>query len=94
MPDYKSLRPVLPILICVSLVLSLAMGLRQSLGIFLQPLTRDIGISVAQFTIAIAVQNLTWGVLQPISGAWASRMGFRITMLLGASCYVVGLILL
>lgn len=94
MPDYKSLRPVLPILIGVSLVLSLAMGLRQSLGIFLQPLTRDIGISVAQFTIAIAVQNLTWGLLQPIAGAWAARMGFRLTMLLGASTYVLGLILL
>jgi predicted MFS family arabinose efflux permease len=94
MPDYKSLRPVLPILIGVSLVLSLAMGMRQSLGIFLQPLTRDIGISVSQFTIAIAVQNLTWGLLQPISGAWASRMGLRITMLLGVCCYVVGLILL
>ncbi|MDB5796909.1 MAG: proP [Paucimonas sp.] len=75
-------------------MLSLAMGLRQSLGIFLQPLTRDIGISVSEFTIAIAVQNLSWGLLQPFAGAWASRMGFRAAMLAGAVCYVCGLILL
>ena len=59
MPLLRTLRPALPILIGASLMLSLSMGLRQSLGIFLQPLTRDVGISVADFTLAIAVQNRT-----------------------------------
>ena len=45
------------------------MGLRQSFGIFMQPLTQDIGISVSQFTLALAVQNLAWGFLQPVAGA-------------------------
>jgi hypothetical protein len=53
-------RPVLPILIGVSLMLSLSMGLRQSFGIFMQPLTRCVAISVPDFTLAIAIQNLTW----------------------------------
>ncbi|NUT16005.1 MAG: MFS transporter, partial [Cupriavidus sp.] len=75
-------------------MLSLAMGLRQSLGIFMPPLTRDIGISVSDFTVAIAVQNLAWGLLQPLAGAWATRIGFRPLMMAGSLLYVVGLVLL
>ena len=51
------------------------MGLRQSLGLFMAPATQDIGIAVAQFTLAIAVQDLGWGLLQPFAGAAASRWG-------------------
>ncbi len=70
------------------------MGIRQSLGIFLPPITKDLGISVSQFTMAIAVQNVTWGLLQPIAGAWAARIGYRPLMLTGALLYVLGLVLL
>lgn len=91
---FDSLRPALPILIGASVMLSLAMGLRQSLGIFMPPLTRDIGISVSDFTAAIAVQNLAWGLLQPLAGAWATRIGFRPLMLAGSLLYVIGLVLL
>jgi predicted MFS family arabinose efflux permease len=94
MVDLRALRPGLPILVGASLMLSLSMGLRQSLGIFMPPLTRDIGISVSDFTLAIAVQNLTWGLLQPIAGAWAVRLGFRPLMIGGALLYVLGLVLL
>ena len=69
MPLLQILRPTLPILIGASLMLTLSMGLRQSLGIFLQPLTQDIKISVSDFTLALAVQNLAWGFLQPLAGA-------------------------
>jgi predicted MFS family arabinose efflux permease len=82
------------ILIAVALMLSLAMGLRQCLGLFLQPLTRDLGLAVADFTVAIAVQNVAWGVLQPIAGGFAARLGFRRTMVTGAICYLAGLLVL
>jgi hypothetical protein len=62
----------MPILIGASVMLSLAMGLRQSLGIFVPPLTRDIGISVGDFTIAVAVQNLTWGCCSRLPARWRS----------------------
>ena len=94
MSRLASLRPALPVLIGASVMLSLAMGLRQSLGIFVPPLTRDIGISVGDFTIAVAVQNLTWGVLQPFAGALAVRTGFRPLMVGGALLYLIGLVLL
>ena len=64
---------MLPILIGAAVMLSLSMGLRQSFGLFMQPLTRDIAITVADFTLAIAVQNLAWGFLQPVAGALAVR---------------------
>jgi predicted MFS family arabinose efflux permease len=94
MPLIKTLRPTLPILIGVSLMLTLSMGLRQSLGIFLQPLTRDVGISVSDFTLAIAVQNLAWGFLQPFAGALTERYGFRAVMVLGSALYIAGLALM
>src|SRR5215471_7413809 len=94
MPLIKTLRPTLAILIGTSLMLTLSMGLRQSLGIFLQPLTRDVGISVSEFTLAIAVQNLAWGFLQPFAGALTVRFGFRSIMMAGALLYVAGLALM
>ncbi len=94
MPLLQVLRPTLPILIGASLMLSLSMGLRQSLGIFLQPLTHDVGISVSDFTLAIAVQNLAWGFLQPLAGAMTVRYGFRTIMMVGAVLYVLGLALM
>ncbi|MBR0651265.1 MFS transporter [Roseomonas terrae] len=86
-----SLRPSLPILLGAAVTLSIAMGLRQSLGLFMAPATQDLGVSVAQFTMAIAVQNLGWGILQPFAGAAAARWGFRPVLLGGVVCYLAGL---
>src|SRR3979490_3351197 len=91
MPLLQILRPTLPILIGASVMLSLSMGLRQSLGIFLQPLTHDVAISVSDFTLAIAVQNLAWGFLQPLAGALTVRFGFRAIMVVGSLFYIAGL---
>jgi predicted MFS family arabinose efflux permease len=94
MSTFQALRPSLPILIGASFMLTISMGLRQSLGIFMPSVTRDLGIPVADFTLAIAVQNLAWGFLQPIAGAWAVRIGMRRLMVGGALLYIVGLVLL
>ena len=90
----KALRPSLPILVGASLMLTLSMGLRQSLGIFMQPLTHDIGISISEFTLAIAVQNLAWGFLQPLAGGLTVRYGFRPVMIIGAILYIAGLVMM
>ena len=94
MADLRELRPVAPILIGASVMLSLAMGLRQSLGLFMQPAVQDIGIAVSQFTLAVAVQNLAWGFLQPFAGAIAGRHGFRPVLMVGVVSYLAGLVLL
>jgi len=94
MTGLRALRPVLPILIGASLMLTMSLGLRQSLGVFMPDITRDVGISVTQFTLAIAAQNLVWGLLQPFAGAWAVRVGYRTVMMAGALLYVLGMVLL
>ena len=88
------LRPTLPILIGASIMLTISMGLRQSLGLFMQPLTQDIRISVSDFTLALAVQNLAWGFLQPFAGALTVRYGFRAIMVASALLYIAGLALM
>ncbi|CAN5432510.1 MFS transporter [soil metagenome] len=90
----QALRPALPILLGASLMLSLSMGIRQSLGIFMQPLTHDVAISISDFTLAIAIQNLAWGFMQPLAGAYTVRFGFRPIVMIGAGLYIAGLILM
>jgi MFS family permease len=79
------------ILIGAALLLSLGMGIRQSLGLLLTPVTRDLALSAADFTLAIAMQNIVWGLSQAPVGAMADRFGLRATMTAGAAIYVVGL---
>jgi predicted MFS family arabinose efflux permease len=79
------------ILIGTALLLTLGMGIRQSFGLFLTPVTRDLGVSAADFTLALAVQNMVWGLSQALVGALADRFGLRIMMMAGAVIYVVGL---
>ena len=94
MAGITALRPIVPILLGSAVMLSLSMGLRQSFGLIMQPLTQDIAITISDFTLALAMQNLAWGFLQPVAGALAVRLGFRPVMLAGAACYVAGLLLL
>lgn len=87
----RAIRPSAAILICASLMLTLSLGLRQSLGLFMQPMTRDIAITVSEFTFAIAIQNLAWGLAQPFTGALVVRAGFRTVMVAGGVLYTLGL---
>jgi MFS family permease len=70
------------------------MGIRQSFGLFVQPITRDIALTVSDFTLALSIQNLAWGFLQPFAGALVVRTGFRPVLLTGAVMYVAGLAIL
>jgi predicted MFS family arabinose efflux permease len=79
------------ILLGASVMLSLAMGMRQSLGLFVGPVTRDLGFSVSDFTFALALQNIVWGVTQPVVGAYADRYGSRPVMMGGALLYLAGM---
>jgi predicted MFS family arabinose efflux permease len=94
MPGIRRLRPAAPILIGAAVMLSMSMGIRQSLGLVMPSLTRDIAITVSEFTLALSVQNLVWGVLQPFAGSLVVQVGFRPVMLTGAALYCAGLLLL
>ena len=76
-----------------AVMLSIAMGLRQSLGLFQTPVVRDLGIAAADFSMAIAVQNIVWGVSQPFIGALVDRYGPRWVAISGCLLYICGLAL-
>jgi MFS family permease len=81
----------MPILIAASVMMSLAMGMRQCLGLFLPPMTQALAMSASDFTFAIAVQNIVWGLAQAPLGAVADRWGLRPVMVLGAMAYVAAM---
>src|SRR5882672_12697033 len=80
------------ILIGAAVLLSLGMGIRQSFGLFLTPVTRDLVLTATDFTLAVAVQNIVWGLSQAPVGAIADRFGLRVTLVAGAAIYIAGLV--
>jgi predicted MFS family arabinose efflux permease len=89
-----SRRSYILLLVVASLVISTALGLRQSLGLFMQPMVAGFGISAASFGFAIALQNLVWGLSQPFVGALADRHGARPVVMGTALVYALGLALM
>lgn len=73
------------------IVMGLALGVRHVQGLFLLPVTMDRGWSRETFAMALAVQNLTWGVAQPFTGMIADRFGSAKVILGGLVFYALGL---
>jgi predicted MFS family arabinose efflux permease len=76
-----------------AVLLSLGMGMRQSLGLFMRPITQETGITASDYAFALAIQNIVWGVTQPFIGALIDRYGTRWIALGGAFIYAGGLML-
>src|SRR5687767_15429906 len=84
---------VLLIVLC-GVIISICMGLRQTLGLFQRPMMLDAGVSAAAFGFSIALQNIVWGVAQPFAGALADRWGARPVAIICALIYAAGLVLM
>ena len=80
------------LILCGVLGAALAMGLRQSFGLFLAPMTLDLGWSASGFALAIALQVLVNGIAQPICGQVADRIGGRRVIMGGALLYATGIL--
>lgn len=93
MPQSRADAPIV-ILLCGGIVLSLNLGIRQSFGLFIEPMNSDLGWGVASFSFAIAMQNLIWGITQPVFGALADRYGTARTVMLGGLLYIAGLLMM
>jgi MFS family permease len=85
-PDFKT------VLLASGLVLTLAMGVRHGLGFWLQPISQAHGWTRETFSLAIALQNLMWGVFGPFAGMAADRYGTARVIILGALLYMGGLL--
>jgi MFS family permease len=82
-----------PILIAGCVILMISFAIRASFGVFQIPIAAEFGWARAEFSLAIAVQNLAWGIGQPIFGAFAERFGDRRAIIIGALLYAGGLVL-
>ncbi|MEM6595795.1 MAG: MFS transporter, partial [Pseudomonadota bacterium] len=82
-----------PILIGGSLIMLVGFAIRASFGVFQIPIETEFGWPRSEFSMAIAIQNLAWGIGQPIFGAIAERIGDRKAIFIGAVTYAAGLVL-
>ncbi len=82
------------VLLSAVVVLALNMGVRQTGGLFLEPMTQDLGISWSSFAFAIAVQNLLLGAMTPVFGVLADRYGAGRLLVLGGVLYGLGLLIM
>ena len=94
MGDPRAIRSAMPILVGAAVMLTISMGIRQTFGLFAQPVTKDIALTLSDYTLALSLQNLVWGFLQPITGVLVVRVGFRPVLLGGAVLYLAGLAVL
>lgn len=85
-------RHSLLLIILGSLVISTAMGLRHGFGLFMEPLSSELGWGRGVFAFALALQNLVWGLSQPFTGALADRFGAARIIVVGGLLYALGLL--
>jgi MFS family permease len=82
-----------PVLLVGCAIIIVSFSIRAAFGVFQIPIAEDFGWLRAEFSLAIAIQNLAWGVGQPLFGALAEKIGDRKAIIMGAVLYALGLIL-
>ena len=95
MPDLtKPYRLPVAILAAGAICVLIAMGLRASMGLFLKPISLDLGWGREIFAVAMALQNLFWGAFQPIAAGIAEKFGTGRVVVFGAILYATGLFMM
>ncbi len=82
-----------PVLMVGCIIILVSFAIRASFGVFQIPIAEEFGWLRSEFSLAIAIQNLAWGIGQPIFGAIAEKVGDRKAIILGALTYAAGLVL-
>lgn len=86
----KSQRTAWAVTLAAAAFLMVTMGTRQSLGLFVSPLNSSTGLGIAAISLALAVSQLMWGVIQPIAGAMADRYGSARVLVAGLIVLAIG----
>ena len=89
----KSQNLITPVLLAGCVIIVISFSVRATFGVFQIPIAEEFGWARAEFSLAIAIQNLAWGIGQPLFGAFAERFGDRRALVLGALVYAAGLVL-
>ena len=94
LPAMNSTQPLSlqRVLLCGALIVTLSMGIRHGFGLWLQPITQAQDWSRQTFSFALAVQNLSWGVMGVFAGMLADKLGAAKVLVLGAVIYALGMV--
>ncbi|MGA9251904.1 MAG: MFS transporter, partial [Roseobacter sp.] len=82
-----------PVLIVGCVIIIVSFAIRATFGVFQIPIAEEFGWLRAEFSMAIAIQNLAWGIGQPLFGALAEKIGDRKSIIIGVAVYAIGLLL-
>ena len=82
-----------PVVVAGGAIRVFSFAVRASFGVFQIPIAEEFGWLRSEFSLAIAIQNLAWGIGQPLFGAFAEKLGDRMAIFLGALIYAAGLVL-
>lgn len=88
-------RPAVPlplVIIAGCIIAAIGFGTRGSFGLFTLPVTEDLGLSREQWGMAMAIQNLVWGIAQPFAGGMADRYGSARVLAVGGVIYALGVL--
>ncbi len=94
MSDSQFSKPLIYMLIGAAIILALSLGVRHAFGLYLVPMSDEFGWGHNIFSLAIAMQNLIWGAVQPFTGALADKYGSRLVVATGGLLYVIGLLMM
>ncbi|OTG65771.1 MFS transporter [Acinetobacter silvestris] len=92
--DTRFSKNLIYMLIGSAFILALSLGIRHGFGLYLVPISHEFGWSHQVFSLAIAMQNLLWGAVQPFTGALADKYGSKIVVTVGGVLYTLGLLLM
>lgn len=94
MTDTRFSQALIYMLIGSAVILALSLGVRHAFGLYLVPMSHEFGWGHNVFSLAIALQNLIWGAVQPVMGAFADKYGSKTVVIFGGILYTVGLLLM
>ncbi|ATZ62998.1 MULTISPECIES: MFS transporter [Acinetobacter] len=92
--DTRFSKPLIYMLIGSAFILALSLGVRHGFGLYLVPMSHEFNWSHQVFSLAIAMQNLLWGAVQPFTGALADKYGSKKVVAVGGVLYTIGLLLM
>jgi MFS family permease len=86
--------PMIVMMVSAGVVMTVAMGVRQGFGLFLDPFSYENGLPITVWALSLALQNLVWGLAQPLAGALLDRYGAPVVVAIGTIAYAIGLALI
>ena len=90
----RRMHPVWTLVLCAGAMLAINMGIRQTFGLYLKPVSQDLDLDRQVFSLSMAILNLVWGVATPFAGAVSDRFGAVRVALAGTAFYIAGLLLM